>query len=277
MVEDLSLARERNTSRAASLLRHARLRLIGHRGLLVGLVGGAALSCSDSTDPELSGTFYGPTTTVGAGTGRTYVVRNSAGDPTELGVALSESALTGLPTVVTQLVLALPVEASATPYKHVGLDWRPTGHPPPMVYTVPHFDVHFYAITEAERAAQTTADPLYTTKAEKNPAADLIPTGYVRGGTDLQMGTHWSDPSAAEFNGQVFTRTFIYGSFDGKFIFGEPMVTLALLTSKPPLTSLPVKQPARYSTTGFQPTSYSVGFDAVAKEHRIALTGLVLR
>lgn len=277
MLADVSLDSSERTPCATSLVRRARLRLIGHSALLAGLLGGTVLSCSDSTAPDLSGTIYGPTTTVGAGTGRTYVVRNSTGEPIEVGVALSESALTGLPTVVTQLVLALPAEASTTPYRHVGLDWRPVGHPPPMVYMLPHFDVHFYAITEAERAAQTTADPLYATKAEKNPAADLIPAGYVRGGTDLQMGTHWSDPSAPEFNGQVFTKTFIYGSFDGKFIFAEPMVTLALLASKPALTPLPVKQPARYSTTGFQPTSYSVGFDATAKEHHIALTGLVLR
>lgn len=277
MAADPLLALRERTSRAASHVRRVRLGTIGRSALVVGTVGAVALSCSDSTAPDLSGTTYGPTTSVGAGSARTYVVRSSAGEPLEIGVALSETALTGLPTAVTAFVLALPAEASATPYKHVGLDWKPTGHPPPMVYTLPHFDVHFYTITEAERAAQTTADPLYAAKAAHNPDADMIPTGYVRGGTDLQMGTHWSDTSAPEFNGQVFSKTFIYGSFDGKFIFVEPMVTLALLASKPAATPLLVKLPARFSSTGFQPTSYAVGYDAAAKEHRIALTGLVVR
>jgi hypothetical protein len=31
------------------------------------------------------------------------------------------------------------------------LDWNPRGHIPDGVYTVPHFDVHFYLITREQR------------------------------------------------------------------------------------------------------------------------------
>jgi hypothetical protein len=31
------------------------------------------------------------------------------------------------------------------------INWMPEGHPSPMVYTVPHFDFHFYMIPNAER------------------------------------------------------------------------------------------------------------------------------
>jgi hypothetical protein len=91
------------------------------------------------------------------------------------------------------------------------------------------------------------------------------------------MGLHWADPSGPEFNGQAFGKTFIYGSYDGKFIFAEPMLTKAYLESKPAAIATPVKLPAQYAVSGYQPTSYTVSYDAAAKEYRISLTGLALR
>jgi hypothetical protein len=88
---------------------------------------------------------------------------------------------------------------------------------------------------------------------------------------------HWNDPTAPERLGQPFTKTFLYGSYDGTFIFGEPMVTKAYLESKPTAVATPIKLPARYAVAGYHPTTYTIGHDAVAKEYRIALTGLVRR
>jgi hypothetical protein len=72
-------------------------------------------------------------------------------------------------------------------------------------------------------------------------------------------------------------KTFIYGSYDGAFIFAEPMLTKAYLESKPATVVTPVKLPAQYAASGYQPTSYTVSYDAAAKEYRIALTGLTQR
>ena len=91
------------------------------------------------------------------------------------------------------------------------------------------------------------------------------------------MGTHWSDASAPEFNGQAFTKTFIYGSWNGTFTFYEPMFTKAFLESKPAVVQVALKLPSKYATPGFYATAYKVGYDADSKEWVIALSELVRR
>lgn len=212
------------------------------------------------------------------GSGRAYVTLDRAGKPTELGVALTEAALVGLPPALTEYVFALPTEASSTAFKSAAINWQPTGHPPMNIFTVPHFDVHFYTITVAERDAITPADPQFATKMVRSPAAGFVPTGYTPDVMGFpRMGLHWADPSAPEFSGQPFSKTFIYGSYDGNFIFAEPMLTKAYLESKPAAVATPVKLPGQYAVSGYQPMSYTVSYDAASKEYRVALTGLTLR
>jgi hypothetical protein len=247
-------------------------------GLLLVAAAGSALACSASTSPDLSGTSVGAPTVMGSGSVHSYLTTGRDGTPTELGVALTEGALVGLPAAITEFVIALPAQATATPYTHAVINWQPTGHPPMGMYMVPHFDVHFYSITQSERDAMTPADPQYATKLLRLPAGALAPTGYSADVMGIpRMGLHWGDPTSPEYSGQAFTSTFIYGSYDGKLIFAEPMLSKAYLESKPAADVKPVKQPGQYALSGYQPTSFTVSFDAVRKEYRIALTGLVLR
>ena len=62
-----------------------------------------------------------------------------------------------------------------TPYKFIELDWNPAGHEPAGVYTLPHFDYHFYKIGVAERDAIVPTDPAFAVKSANVPAADLMP------------------------------------------------------------------------------------------------------
>jgi hypothetical protein len=240
---------------------------------------GVFFACSESTSPDQSGTFFGTSTVMATGSGRAYVTLDRAGKPTELGVAITEAALIGLPAVLTEYVFALPTEASATAYKSAAINWQPTGHPPMNIFTVPHFDVHFYTITVGERDAINPAtDPQFASKMFRSPAAGFVPAGYTPDAMGFpRMGLHWADASGPEFSGQPFVKTFIYGSYDGAFIFAEPMLTKAYLESKPATVVTPVKLPAQYAASGYQPTSYTVSHDAAAKEYRIALTGLTQR
>ncbi|MEO5817215.1 MAG: DUF5602 domain-containing protein [Gemmatimonadaceae bacterium] len=259
-------------------MRHARDYL--RAAITISVVAGAMLGCSESTPStplDQSGTFFGPVTALASGTARTYVTLDGSGAPTEIGVALTESALTGLPNATAEYAFALPSQASATAFKHAVINWMPTGHPPPMVYTVPHFDVHFYTIAQATREGIVLGDSVLTAKIMRQPAPEFIPAGYAAGMAAALMGLHWNDPDAPERHGGPFTRTFIYGSYDGAMIFAEPMIAKAYLDAKPDVASVPVKLPAQYGVHGYQATSYAVGWDAVAKEYRIALTGLVLR
>jgi hypothetical protein len=122
-------------------------------------------------------------------------------------------------------------------------------------------------------------DPQFATKAANLPAASFVPAGYVPPPAPIaanaipQMGVHWSDVKSPELNGQPFTKTFIFGSWDGRFIFLEPMVTKAYLETHPNAT-LPIPQPTQWASAGAFPTTYTVAYDAAAKEFRFTLGGL---
>jgi hypothetical protein len=257
-----------------------RIRRIGIAVAVLVAAAGTAFACSDSgpsEPPDLSGTFFGPVTVVASGSGRAYVILDASGAPTNLGVALTASAMANLPNDAAEYVFALPSQAGSTPFKHAAINWAPQGHPPPMIYTVPHFDFHFYTITQAARDAILLGDSALAAKMARQPAGAYVPDGYVTGMSAAQMGMHWNDPTAPERHGEPFTATFIYGSYDGAFIFAEPMVTKAFLETKPATLVVPVKLPAQYATTGYHPTSYTVSYDATTKEYRVALSGLIRR
>ncbi len=249
--------------------------------LTVGVVG-----CSEETnEPSKAGTFYGTTAVVGKGTARTYTILDDAGKPIEIGVALSDSATAGLSFDSADafnpgnfVKLSMPGALTNSPIDHVSLDWNPAGHPPMGTYTLPHWDVHFYLISEAEQNAILPSDPEFATKGAKLPEGDFLPPKYIfppGSETVPQMGSHLIDPTSHEHSGHVFDKTFIYGFYNGKVIFIEPMITWDYILSKPnSTTDIPV--PAKYQKAGYYPTKYTVTYNAEAKEHRIGLSGLQL-
>jgi hypothetical protein len=238
----------------------------------------ALLGCSESTTPDKSGTFFGPTTAIAEGIARAYVTLNRSGVPTDLGVALSETAFTGLPAASTEFPVVLPSEASVTVYNHATINWQPLGHGAPgTTYALPHFDLHVYMVTPAEREGMVLGTAELAAKMARAPAAEFVPAGYTPFMAITQMGMHWTDPGAPERNGQTFTHTFFNGSYDGTFMLHEVMVTTAYLETKPAAVVTPMKLATQYARHGYQATSYTIDYNAAAKEYRIALSGLVLR
>lgn len=223
--------------------------------------------------------YTGEPVVVGNGTARVIVATNDRDEPTVLSVVLSAAALQGLPEASpSQAVwvygLKLPAAAPDTGFSHVMLDWNPAGHLPADIYTVAHFDVHFYVIDEAAQSAITFvgAD---REAAMQAPDQALMASGYViPPDTEVErMGIHAIDPAGGEFHGQGFSHAFIYGYHKGELVFVEPMVSLAFLQSRPEVT-VPVRVPERYSFGAWYPTGYGIGFDRINSEYRIDLTGL---
>jgi hypothetical protein len=262
--------------------------IFSRRILLALLLSGAlVLTGCDSTNsdgPDLQeGIVHGPAKALGNGSVNAFVERDAMGAPVALGVRLTETALTGLPAHgALETVLALPAEASIAPYNHVSVDWQPHGHEPDGVYTLPHFDLHFYFISETERAAITPADPAFDEKASRAPAPQYVLAGYVPvpGAVPL-MGAHWVDPTSPEFTGEGFSRTFLFGSWDGRVTFWEPMITKAFIESvkqSPSQTvSFSIPQPQAVETAGFYPGHYTVRYDADAQTYEIILGDLTER
>lgn len=261
------------------------IRTLLPRILAVALLGGAltVAGCDSSDDDAPTGVILGPAQTLGNGTVRSFVDLDTDGQPVALGVRLTESALTSLPQHAEhgaqETVLALPAEAPVAPYNHVSVDWNPAGHEPPGVYDVPHFDVHFYLMSETERDAINPALPDFDAMASTAPAVQHIPAGYVpTPGAVPRMGAHWVDPTSPEFTGEGFSRTFLYGFWDGRMNFLEPMVTKAYIESikqTPTQTiSFSIPQPPAFEKAGFYPGRYTIRYNADTQTYDIVLEGL---
>jgi len=128
---------------------------------------------------------------------------------------------------------------------------------PESIYGIPHFDFHFY-LTSPEEVAAIPAYEVDSLKFKNWPAPDYFPTNYFNAGGGVpQMGVHWIDITSPEFNGQPFTQTFIYGSYDGKVTFYEPMITLDFLKNNSNFTR-DIPQPAKVQQSGYYPTKLRV-------------------
>ena len=109
--------------------------------------------------------------------------------------------------------------------------------------------------------------------------ASQLPDGYIAVGAAVAgMGNHLVDSQDPELADPSlgFSRTFIYGSYDGRLIFLEPMVSHAYLSSRPQQCT-PLRRPQEVAIAGWYPTRYCVRYDTVGDAHLVTLEGLVYR
>jgi len=230
-------------------------------------------------------TFSSPQIKVFNGTVRSYVVTTPGGQPQEVGIEISPAVLQSLPAGADSEVnidadvhifmIPLPDKAKQlTAFDHVEFDWYPQGHSPVGVYSVPLFDILFYKIT----LQQQMAIPPYTDATaylfDNLPPQGYIPDGYVPapGGT-VQKGKHWMDVTAPEFNGGTFTKSFVYGSYDGNVVFYQPLVSKAFL-EKNTYSAADIRQPQYYSPRNtYYPTKYRIAHDPVTGNYFVSLSG----
>ncbi len=226
------------------------------------------INCKKETDPEIvetnidsQGRYKGNTLTLGNGKAYAWAkLSDDKSTPLSVGMTFEKGALENLShDALTSLILYMPTEAlGKTPFDHVYLTFSHTGHEPPGIYDIAHFDVHFYTVpVDAHiNIPPYTADT--AAPYDLLPAADEVPVPYFRLPTGVPtMGTHWGNPLAPELNGQKFVETFIMGSYNGKVTFYEPMITLSLLQSKPNISKdAPVA--AKHAVPGYYPTKYTI-------------------
>jgi hypothetical protein len=228
------------------------------------------------------GIFKGPETEMYHGKAWTWIQLDNQGNPERVAIAINDAALSSVTpgsgstgsghTHENNEVLAFHPKAAVTPFQHAWLNWNPNGHPPAGVYDKPHFDLHFYMVPSTEREAYV--DPV---KLNADPAATYLPANYMGGDPVPTMGKHWVDITSPELNPtnpQPFTQTFIYGSYDSKVVFYEPMITLDFLkTTSNFVRDIP--QPAQFQKSGYYPTKMRITKqDGVTN---IILEGMVYR
>lgn len=276
--------------------------------------GAAASNGPKNGFPPAGITEWSDPVRLGNGELRTFTSATPSGEPTCHGVYLDRSALSGLPGAEElsergesddpgdkygptgeaieihgawsqEFFVPFPATA-ATPVTFLGLTWNPAGHPPPGIYDVPHFDVHFHFLEmEMVDAIEGLAPAGYALPGER------IPEGYVRlpepafednGGDDqfavvTDMGEHLADPTSPELAGEgEFTNTLIWGAYDpdddgeGELTFVEPMLTKAYLEGISGTNRYEIGQPETYARPGAYPTEYAVR--DVPNEDAIAIT-----
>ncbi len=221
----------------------------------------------------------GPAQPLGDGAVLAFAETDAAGAVTRIGVEMTETAVASLGHDMVLVSVPLPEAARAAGYDHVALDWMPHGHAPEGLFDSPHFDVHFYMTSEAERLAIDPSDPLYMQKAGNRPDAALMPANYMpppQVEPVPAMGEHWVDMTASIFSGQPFEAVLIYGAWDGAVTFVEPMVTRELLQSHRSVGGK-VAQPERVAASVSLPGAWSVSHDPAAGLHVISIDGLVAR
>jgi hypothetical protein len=231
---------------------------------------------------------------LGDGWARAYVALDADGAPLALGVSLDKEALEGLPKepdptsrcfdkngngkidadeCIGDYAFAFMIpegEAAraVAPFKWVGLNWNPHGHgsPAPPPWAAPHFDFHFYI---APRESVKTLRP--GTCGELIDCDDFkkatrpVPAKYLHGdhidvGAAVpDMGNHLINSKSPELakGGPPFTHTFIFGAYDGRITFLEPMITRTYILSDPDMCA-PINQPQAWEVAGSYPTKYCV-------------------
>jgi hypothetical protein len=124
-------------------------------------------------------------------------------------------------------------------------------------------------ISSEER--ETHVDPV---KLDAALTADYLPANHIGVDPVPTMGKHYVDVTSPELNGQPFTQTFIFGSYDSKLTFWEPMITLDFLKNTTNFERT-IPQPAKFQKTGYYPTRMRVAKANGATN--IILEGFVLR
>lgn len=279
---------------------------------LVGLVAAGALAlsaCVATSARDSTERMLGTPVDIDDGTATSYAEFDATGAPSTVGVVFTARALAALPTAHSdghhcydrnddgavdlatecpashEWVLPLPSEAARRadmPFKWVLLNWNPRGHVPPGVYDLPHFDVHFYIepIEKVFALAPGPCGPDFIRCDQFAIGKKPLPSNYMH--PDFKdvdavvpaMGNHLVDLTSPEFNGETFTRTWIYGAYDGRVTFYEEMLTRDFMLSRPN-TCFPIKAPTAVGLSGYYPTQSCTRYDAEADTYSVSMEGFV--
>lgn len=269
--------------------------------------------------PCVNSASLGDKRNMGDGYFQTYTQRNQDGTPWAIGIVFPASTLNNLPTEQYDglncfdinhdgtLQLHNPVSDGANqtdecsgghereldfasadhkaiaPFKWALVNFQMHGHSPNHVYTVRHFDFHFYTQDVIERNfIRVGPCGLLVDCDDFKKGMQPLPAGYVHpdymsvGAVESRMGDHMIDRTAPEWNGGQFIETWMFGKYEGKLTFWEPMITVDYFKSKPMMCK-DVKLPQLYREAGYYPSRYCIRYRQGRDEYTVSLEGFVYR
>lgn len=265
---------------------------------------------TDCADESCS-TELGNEMAMGNGTVRSYGVLDTDGKVQEIGVFISDEAITSLPqdcksdaasegakwiicqeanedgtgkmndTMVTTLDVPEKI-GNILGISKLDMSWLPYGHAPKNVWDLPQFDIHFPFLSpnggEDEKA-------FYEPKTPK----EQLPVGYmVLPGSGFQWDTealkghsHAADPKASpEFkcykapetcDGTEFQGNFLYITYDGKAIGYEAYASMDLLQKKAEYKQV-LNVPSQSTGTDTVPSQLTIRHEPANNGYIVSLT-----
>ena len=209
------------------------VRLIS-RVLLVTLV---IVGCAvDEDSPEgQTERVLGAASHVGDAKAQSYAELDGSGTPLAIGLAFTSNFLDELPAEPSDLRHCFDIEPIESVF---AIESGPCG---PEFVRCDQFEV-----------------------GKKQPPPNYVAPDYI----DVEavapaMGNHLVDPTSPEFSGEPFTRTWIYGAYDGRITFYEEMVSRAFLMEQPS-ECFDIKSPPAVAVRGYYPTAVCYGFKSCA-------------
>lgn len=175
-----------------------------------------------------------------------------------------------------------------SPFTYALVNWNPHGHVPPGIYNLPHFDLHYYVNPNEERLAIRPGPCPVLVNCDdfelgnRLPAPKYVAPDYEHAGAiEPGMGNHLVDRTGPEWNGEPFTHTFIYGTWDREVTFYEPMVThewfSGLVDGTREDGCFDMKLPQAWQESGWYPTRYCLRYRENRDELTASLEGFVYR
>jgi hypothetical protein len=177
------------------------------------------------------------------------------------------------PPVLTAALVMPDVVRERMGVHHLKLYWEAHGHPPGP-YLVPHFDFHFYTISQAETDAIDCASlnkPAELPAGYDLPDVEIPEVGTLIGLCVPQMGMHALLKAELESD-EPFEGTMVVGYYEEEPIFFEPMITQELLLQR---QTFPLDFPA-YSGSGpgvVLPTRFEAVYDESASAYEFVFSG----
>ena len=204
----------------------------------------------------------------------------TGGDVTAFGATIPMDAITGAPEdapmawpPVANAVVKLPdAVAAATGFHAMTVFWEAHGHPP-GAYLTPHFDFHFYSMTDEARMAIDCVD---TSKPSAIPAGYALPDVNIPEIGDLlglcvpAMGMH-SLPASELESSEIFEKTMVVGYYQGTSIFVEPMITKATMMARQTFTLEMPDVPGRPAGARY-PMQFRADYDSTGNSYRFVFS-----
>lgn len=230
-------------------------------------------------DSEKVNVFKGPQVQYGDGKLRSFVSIDKQKFPVEIGIIMTPEVLDNLAILPPwEILTVLPLHHKAkevTPFEHLGVKYS-LGHPP--AFFAPHFDFYFYMISSEERMVIPEYSAATVPEITLLPPVGFMPADYGtppgQGGFYPEIGKHWLPLNLPAY--LPFSKIMVQGTYNGEFIFVEPMATVDFLLSNPSFSGA-YSQPDLFQESTNFPTHYNIYVDPKTQEIYITLSHFVGR